>query len=194
MRFTVIGLTGPAGSGKDTVGDILVRNHNFVKIALADPLKNGISAMFGISNDVLNYRDLKEKPHPLLCNRTPRYVMQTLGTEWGRNLIADDIWTRIADQTIKKYKKNAFDLNINGVVITDIRFESEAKWFRSISNNLWHIKRNDNPYHISSDHISENGIKMLDEDWSILNNFSIDELERMVNFLYSLTYMELSSC
>ena len=37
----------------------------------------------------------KEHPCSLLLNKTPRYAMQTLGTEWGRELIGENIWTHI---------------------------------------------------------------------------------------------------
>ncbi len=186
MSFTIIGLTGPAGVGKDTVADILVRKHNFDKIALADPVKDGICAMFRISKDILNNREFKEKPHPSLCDRTPRYVMQMLGTEWGRMLIADDVWTRIAHQSIKYIEEAVLGLGTKGVVITDIRFENEVKWFRSISNNLWHIHRDDNSYQISTNHISEKGIERLPQDALIVNNYDKYTLENYVDVLYSL--------
>jgi hypothetical protein len=35
----IIGITGRAGAGKDTVADILVERHSFVRVALADEIK-----------------------------------------------------------------------------------------------------------------------------------------------------------
>jgi len=46
----IIGLCGLAGSGKDTTADFLSKNHDFVKVALADPLKR-------ICKDVFNFTD-----------------------------------------------------------------------------------------------------------------------------------------
>lgn len=46
--FTVLGLLGPAGSGKDLVADWFVETKNFVKIAFADPMKRFVSKAFGI--------------------------------------------------------------------------------------------------------------------------------------------------
>lgn len=38
-RLNIIGVSGQAGSGKDTVANYLVEEYNFTKIALADPIK-----------------------------------------------------------------------------------------------------------------------------------------------------------
>lgn len=46
----IIALSGLAGTGKDTAADMLVRNHGFVKVALADPLKR-------ICRDVFDFTD-----------------------------------------------------------------------------------------------------------------------------------------
>lgn len=49
----LIGITGAAGSGKDTVADILVRNHSFVRVALADPMKRFCKEVFGFTDEQL---------------------------------------------------------------------------------------------------------------------------------------------
>jgi hypothetical protein len=46
----IIGLCGGAGTGKDAIADILVKNHGFVKVAFADPLKR-------ICQDVYDFTD-----------------------------------------------------------------------------------------------------------------------------------------
>jgi hypothetical protein len=43
----LIGILGEAGSGKDTAGRILVQEHGFYSLALADPIKVYCSWMFG---------------------------------------------------------------------------------------------------------------------------------------------------
>ncbi len=50
--FTVIGLLGPAGSGKDLVADWFV-SKGFVKISFADPMKRFVRSAFGISQEQL---------------------------------------------------------------------------------------------------------------------------------------------
>lgn len=58
----LIGLTGRAGCGKDTVARFLCEAHGFVQIALADPLRDGLKAMLGVTDEQLHRRDLKEAP------------------------------------------------------------------------------------------------------------------------------------
>ena len=47
--MNLIGLVGRAGSGKDTIADILVRDHGFVKIALADPIKRALRDFYAFT-------------------------------------------------------------------------------------------------------------------------------------------------
>jgi adenylate kinase family enzyme len=58
----IIGLTGLAGSGKDTVADILVSHLGFVKLAFADGLRHEIRQAFGVSPDTFTDRETKELP------------------------------------------------------------------------------------------------------------------------------------
>lgn len=49
----ILGLLGPAGSGKDLVADWLQLNKNFVKVSFADPMKRFVSNVFSIDHDIL---------------------------------------------------------------------------------------------------------------------------------------------
>jgi hypothetical protein len=49
----ILGLSGFAGVGKDTVADILVRDHGFVKVAIADPLKRVARDIFDFTDEQL---------------------------------------------------------------------------------------------------------------------------------------------
>jgi hypothetical protein len=52
MDFTIIGLLGPAGSGKDLVADWFV-SKGFVKVAFADPMKRFAQEAFSLSTEQL---------------------------------------------------------------------------------------------------------------------------------------------
>jgi hypothetical protein len=49
----ILGMVGRAGSGKDTIADLLVYHHGFVKVALADPLKRICRDVYGFTDDQL---------------------------------------------------------------------------------------------------------------------------------------------
>ena len=136
----LIGLTGRAGCGKDTVARFLCEAHSFVQIALADPLRDGIKAMLGIADEQLQDRALKEAPIDWL-GRSPRELLQTLGTEWGREYVAADLWLRVAARRIDRIKASPPCLHVAGIVVSDIRFENEADWLREQGGQVWHIKR-----------------------------------------------------
>ena len=53
MNPIIVGVSGFAGSGKDTVADILVEEFGFVKVALADPLKRVLKDVYDFSDDQL---------------------------------------------------------------------------------------------------------------------------------------------
>lgn len=75
----IIGLCGQAGVGKDTVADFLVKNHGFVKVALADPLKRICKEVFDFSDNQLwgpssernkpDSRYRREPRHHLIINQ-----------------------------------------------------------------------------------------------------------------------------
>lgn len=66
---------------------------------------------------------------------TPRFVLQTLGTEFGRS-VSEDIWI---DNGLKK----AHQALAEGkwAVIKDIRFLNEAKKLRELGCEVWRINR-----------------------------------------------------
>ena len=86
---SVIAITGQAGSGKTTIAKHLELEYNYVRVRFAEVLKDMLLAL-GLTEEEIN-GDLKEKPCSLLLGKTPRHAMQTLGIEWGRNLIHPDI-------------------------------------------------------------------------------------------------------
>jgi len=61
----LIGITGKAGTGKDTFADLIVDSYagkQFSRYAFAAPIKKMLEAGFGLTPDVWENRDLKEKP------------------------------------------------------------------------------------------------------------------------------------
>jgi len=75
--------------------------------------------------------DLKHEPTDLLCGKTPRWAMQSIGTEWGRKLIGEDIWIRAWKNT----------LPTGAVVCDDLRFPNEAEAVKSMGGKIIRITR-----------------------------------------------------
>lgn len=95
---TIIGLAARARSGKDTVASMLLTYPGVVTFALADPLKVGCQALFGLSDEETWCDDLKEQRIEL-WGRSPREFFQTVGTEWMRNHNPEH-WLMRADREI----------------------------------------------------------------------------------------------
>lgn len=111
MSELFLALSGVSRAGKDTVADVLVERHGFVKIALADEVKRILGELFGLSAEQLwgdcknlpdprfdSYRyaidarypeatDVAERPEGL----APREMFQKTGDGWGRGLY-EHVW------------------------------------------------------------------------------------------------------
>ena len=98
----IIGLTGLAGSGETTVARHLMGMHGFVRHRMAEPLKSMLKAL-GLTEQQID-GDLKEVPCELLGGKTPRHAMQTLGTEWGRDLISQNLWVKAWCDSLPHYR------------------------------------------------------------------------------------------
>jgi adenylate kinase family enzyme len=96
----LIGITGLAGSGKSEVARVLMEEFGFTRVKFADPLKNMLRTMLSdighTAEDVERYLegDLKESVVDGI-GVTARRLMITLGTEWGRDQIAPDLWVTL---------------------------------------------------------------------------------------------------
>jgi len=132
----LIGLCGPAGAGKNTVAEFLMDSDGgpFAQIAFADPLYECVSTITGLAVAKLKDRDVKEEVIPWL-GKSPRQLLQTLGTEWGRGTVHPEIWIRIAMERAAKH------LTFNSVVITDVRFDNEAQAVIDAGGEVWRVTR-----------------------------------------------------
>jgi len=95
----IIALSGLSGTGKDTAADILVRNHGFVKVSLADPIKRICRDVFDFTDDQLwgpsESRNAPDKRYPRKHGPWKSVVAQReskcacCGKEEGRPLLVD---------------------------------------------------------------------------------------------------------
>lgn len=143
-RRLIIGFTGAIAVGKSTAAFQLVRDHGFERIRFAGALKAMMKAI-GLSSRELE-GDLKEQPCALLGGKTPRYAMQTLGTEWGRDLIAPDLWVGLW--------RAGVDATTRSIVVDDVRFPNEVAALRAAGGVVVKIVRAAEAA-ASSAHVSE---------------------------------------
>lgn len=170
----LIGLAGPAGCGKDVIGSHLTSAHGFATYAFAQPIKAMLVA--GGLCDWGDFQDRERKEQGVeLHGRSPRCLAQTLGTEWGRNMVHPDVWLRLAQQEFE-----CLPAAVLGFVITDVRFENEASWVRFMGGTVWHIERG---VEAVNEHSSEAGVLRLPGDEIIRNNGTIAELFAVVDGL-----------
>lgn len=135
----IIGMSGAAGAGKDTVADFLVANHGFRKFALATKMKEAALALdpivgyhyvagelhepvdkvvpIRLSELIDKYGPEKAKEHPEV-----RRTYQRMGTEVGRNTLWEDMWIR------KVFDLVDADFKGKNIVISDVRFLNEARY------------------------------------------------------------------
>lgn len=149
----ILGILGPAASGKDTMADYLVARYGFVKVGLADPLKRICREVYNFTDEQLwgpsekrNAPDTRY-PIPTKGHLTPRAALQTLGTEWGRHNYENtwvDYGLRVAQQILDGHYYSAktgilekaplsgvLSHKVKGVVFSDLRFKNELKAFKA---------------------------------------------------------------
>lgn len=175
MTF-LVGLCGVAGSGKDEVGRILSSRHRCAIISFAGPLYAAISEFTGLSPAELKDRSRKEETIEWV-GKSPRELLQSLGTEWGRGMVRSDIWVRIGMRRAAECIENGW-----GVAITDVRFENEAEAIREAGGEVWMVARDSAGLQgATGSHSSEAGIPGRLVDAVIENNGSLDDLAAAVD-------------
>lgn len=127
MTGRLIGLTGYAQSGKDTVGQYLVTEHKYHRIGFADAVRDAVYTLNPmIKTDrwetLQEYIDYVGWDRAKVDNSEARRLLQIMGTEVGRMLFGPDVWINIAERKAGSEPR---------VVITDVRFPNEADWIRS---------------------------------------------------------------
>lgn len=174
----IIGLTGYAQSGKDTVASILVSKHGFTRVAFADKIREflyEVNPMVGCSPSGY-LKDLVELVGWDAAKQEPqvRRLLQDLGVG-ARKVFGEEFWIAEALKTI--------DLSSN-VVITDVRFTNEADninlWGQFSGNpaQIWRIKRTG--VAAVNSHVSEHDLDNYPVNQIFANNGSIEDLELLV--------------
>lgn len=123
---------GVSGAGKDTAGAYLTERHRFVRVAVADPMKDVMMQLFGLSREQL-WGDARNLPDPRL-GRPPRELYQQFGAACRD--IDPEVW-------IRSFRSRVAALLAEGhrVVCTDLRTSGEWKAARELGGTVWLLER-----------------------------------------------------
>ena len=161
-------------SGKTTVADAIFSTGGYTVLSFAAPLKRMLVAFLddmgvdGPSRYLFNPK-FKEEIIPEV-GVPARYLMQTLGTEWGRKNISYDIWLRSMEQRIQRALDGGFS-----VVVDDMRFRNEYDLLANMGAYMVKVARPGVKY--STTHISEGGLSNMPWDFAIFNDDTLEVLE-----------------
>ena len=155
----IIGIAGQARSGKTTSANYLLTKlgYPWTTDAFAAPIKLMLEQIGVDCSD-----DNKTVVHPVL-GKTPRELMQLLGTDWGRNLVGEDTWVKLLAER-----------NPHGcLIISDVRMENEADFIRENGGIIIHLKGRGG---INSNHSSEHPIDIQPQDYVVHNTGTFSDL------------------
>ena len=171
----LIGITGKARSGKDTIAQILFAQYAFTRIAFADPLKMAAQQMFGLTNEQTWCDHEKEKIIPY-WGMSPRQMFQLLGTEATKPVFGEDLWVKRWNLAYGLFK------DTDDVVVPDVRFDAECEFIRSLGGVIIEVRRGPGLVGSTGGHASELGLTSL-PDAVIENDGSMDDLHAKVSAL-----------
>lgn len=194
----LIGITGYAGSGKDTVRNLLTGYLGYTGFAFADPIRTMLHCLLehgGIDDKYIESREFKEQVIPEL-GLSYRQLVQTLGTEWGRSLHSD-FWLRLAGAHMADLQADfehmcelheehgsEYERAAPRFVISDVRFINEAEWIRARGGVIWRVERPDAvPVRA---HASEAEIYHFKPDAVIDNSGDLEHLRHEVAHILAL--------
>lgn len=165
----IIGLSGYARSGKDTVADYLVTQRGFKRVAFADPIRNILYAMNPVIDGVRLVNLVDNYGWEIAKSKTEvRELLQSLGYAARKN-VHEDIWVMAAFSQMTK------DENY---VIADVRFRNEANVIKQYNGEIWRIERPD--VQAVNGHVSEWEMDGYEYDWAVNNDGTLEQLEYAV--------------
>ena len=170
-QIVIIGLSGYASAGKDSVAQILVEKFGYKRMAFADAIRDILYTLDPLTNNGLHLRtvvddygwDLAKQDNEI------RRLLQVLGTEVGRNVFGDDVWVDVLISKLEPMDK---------VVITDVRFPNEARELHNLAGEIWRVNREG--VSAINEHVSESQMDEYNFDKIIDNNGSLEDLEHAI--------------
>jgi hypothetical protein len=164
----IVGLSGYAQSGKDTVAELLCLNYKYHRRAFADPMRDAIYTLNPIVFN-LNSRvaDLVDEYGWDVAKANPevRRLLQVFGTDVGRKMFNENFWVDIALAGLNPEHR---------VVLSDVRFPNEAEAIKNLGGQVWRINRHNHAP--VNGHKSEHAMDNFMFKHVLYNDGTIDDL------------------
>jgi hypothetical protein len=166
----IIGLSGYAQSGKDTVANLLTAQYGYKRVAFADPIRK---LLYELNPHLSKHHSLQEFVDEYgwdTAKKTSevRSLLQNLGVA-ARKVIGESVWVDAAFNQMN---------DSDNYVITDVRFENEADMVKASGGEVWRIKRPG--IEAVNSHISEHALDGYKADRILHNGGSLEELAFLV--------------
>lgn len=121
MTGKLIGICGYKGAGKTTVTATAIfdprrsmRALPVYQMGFMKPVTLMLEAM-GIPDEIISNKKRWNEPLEMLCGHSTRFAAETLGTEWGRDIIGANVWVRVAINQARAVMKQGISVAIDGV-------------------------------------------------------------------------------
>jgi hypothetical protein len=153
QRWPIIAFTGMATAGKTTALHAVLPANWAGRFSFANPLREMLKVI-GVPD--VNLYEHKTDPLPQFGGKSARELLQTLGTQWGRDMVHQDIWAHAGEMAMTRMLAAGIE-----VLIDDARFDNEAAVIRKLGGVVIEVVR---PGLVRGSHASERGInpKLID--------------------------------
>lgn len=163
----IIGLSGYAQSGKDTVAELLCLNYKYQRRAFADPMRHALLTINPKLDSITRVSDVVDDYGWEVAKKNPevRRLLQVLGTDVGRKMFGDNVWVKMLMNELNYEDK---------IVISDVRFPNEAEAIKKLGGSVWRINRHN--HSAANGHASEHAMDNYMFNHVIYNDGTVDDL------------------
>jgi len=170
----IVGLSGYAQSGKDATAELLCLNYEYTRRAFADPMRHALKIINPYLDSVTRVADYVDDYGWDVAKHNPevRRLLQVFGTDFGRKMMGDDVWIKMALRDLRPNDR---------IVISDVRFPNEAEAIKKLGGSVWRINRKN--HSAVNGHPSEHAMDNYMFNHVIYNDGTLDDLSDEVFML-----------
>lgn len=165
--------------GKSTTAKILKEVYGYKTISFASPILDMIEGFLmhhGLGIETIEYYCTKQKEDIIpSVGCSYRHLARTLGTEWGRSLIDQNVWLNAFSQKFTRFSSHT------PVVCDDLRFHNEAELLKEFGFVFVKIIRDANRSPNLDKHQSDIDLSSYEYwDHTIHNTGTVEDLKQSI--------------